>query len=462
MDDLVRKTKDIIRREGLVAAKDRVLVGCSGGIDSVTLLFVLREISHELSFDLGIAHLNHMLRGDESDRDENFVKGLADRFSIPCYARKVDVRAEARKTGKSLQHTGRDVRYRFFDEIAEQIRFDKIAIAHNLDDQIETFLLRIVKGTGIRGLSSIPMQRGRIIRPFLPAYRAEIESYAKIRVLPFVEDSSNVKSVYERNFVRHEIIPVMERLNPAVKERIYSLLHDLTLINAIFDSKAAHFLGGVKRTEDSDIIVDAYSLKRLDDEVRYRVLASILRERDPAFIPLREHIKLIEKILYGTRPNLSASFPRGNVAKKTYENLIFTKEISDQKVEGSFAVSPGTNRLEPLRVTLHIEEVEEQSGDISIAPNIAYFDREKLGHLSVRTFIPGDRFVPLGLNILVKLKDFFIGQKIPRDVRRNLPLLVSDKDIIWVMGYRIDDRYKVTKDTRSVLKVVAEFNDTAQ
>jgi tRNA(Ile)-lysidine synthase len=118
MDDLVRKTKDIIRREGLVAAKDRVLVGCSGGIDSVTLLFVLREISHELSFDLGIAHLNHMLRGDESDRDENFVKGLADRFSIPCYARKVDVRAEARKTGKSLQHTGRDVRYRFFDEIA--------------------------------------------------------------------------------------------------------------------------------------------------------------------------------------------------------------------------------------------------------------------------------------------------------------------------------------------------------
>ena len=462
MDDLIRKTEDIIRIEGLIAEEDRVLIGCSGGIDSVALLFVLREISHDFPFGLGIAHLNHMLRGEESDRDEDFVKGLADRFSIPCYSRKTDVRAEARKTGKSLQHAGRDIRYRFFDEIAEQIHFDRVAIAHNLDDQIETFLLRIIKGTGIRGLSSIPIKRGRIVRPFLRVYRSEIETYVKTRIVPFVEDSSNAKSVYERNFVRREILPVMEKLNPAVKDKIYSLLHDLTLVNTIFDKKADDFLGGNKRMKDGDIVVDASSLKRLDEEVRHRVLARLLRERDPAFIPLRGHISLVEKILNGTRPNLSASFPRGNLVKKTYGWLVFTKKSPDLKVEGIFAIQPGTNSIERLGVVLHVEEVEEQSGDIPIAPNIAYFDREKLGNLSVRTFIQGDRFVPLGMNTPVKLKDFFIGQKVPRDVRRNLPLLLSGQDIIWVAGYRIDERYKVMKETRRVLKVVAEFNDTTQ
>ncbi len=186
--DLVRKIKKIISQDGLIAEGDRVLIGCSGGIDSVTLLFVLREISHELSFELGIAHVNHLLRGEESDRDEDFVRGLADRFSIPCYIRKVNVKDEARKAGKSLQHAGRDIRYCFFDEMAEQLNFNKIAIAHNLDDQVETFLFRIIKGTGIRGLSSIPVKRGRIIRPFLTIYRSEIESYVETRTIPFMED----------------------------------------------------------------------------------------------------------------------------------------------------------------------------------------------------------------------------------------------------------------------------------
>jgi len=455
MDDLVRKTKEIIRREGLVAEGDRILVGCSGGIDSVALLFVLREISHDLPFELGIAHLNHMLRGEESDRDEDFVKGLADRFSIRAHFRKVDVGAEARKPGKSLQHTGRDVRYQFFDEIAEQHHFNKVAIAHNLDDQVETFLLRIVKGTGIRGLSSIPIKRGRIIRPFLPVYRSEIEAYVKTRSITFVEDSSNAKSVYERNFVRREMLPVMEKLNPSAKDKIYALLHDLSLINVIFESKAEVFLAQAKHTEDSDIVIDTHSLKEQDEETRYRVLARLLRERDPAFLPLREHIRLIEKLLSSRRPNLSATFPHGNMVKKAYENLIFTRNAPAPKTEGVFPVQTGMNKIEALGVTLHVAEIAEQSDDITVAPNIAYFDRDKLGDLSVRTFISGDRFVPLGMNTPVKLKDFFIGRKIPREERRQLPLLLSGRDIIWIVGHRIDERYKVTKETTRVLKVAA-------
>lgn len=457
MDDLVRKTKEIIRREGLITEGDRVLVGCSGGIDSVALLFVLREISHDLSFELGIAHLNHMLRGDESDRDEGFVRGLADRFSIRAHFRKVDVGSEARKTGKSLQHAGRDVRYQFFAEIAEQLHFNKIAIAHTIDDQVETFLLRIVKGTGIRGLSSIPIKREKIIRPFLPVYRSEIETYVKMRSIAFVEDSSNAKSVYERNFVRREMLPVMEKLNPSVKDKIHSLLHDLSSINLFFERKAEQFLAGEKHIEDTDIVIDTNSLKELDEEVRYRVIARLLRERDPAFLPLREHIRLIEKLLSSTKPNLSAMFPHGNMVKKVYSNLVFTGKSPAPKAEGVFPVQTGMNKIENLGIAFRVTEMDEQTDEIAITSAIAYFDRDKLGNLSARTFIPGDRFVPLGMKTPVKLKDFFIGQKIPRERRKNLPLLMSDQDIIWVVGYRIDERYKVTKETRHVLKVIAQF-----
>jgi tRNA(Ile)-lysidine synthase len=459
VDDLVRKIKRIISQEALVVEGDRVLVGCSGGVDSVALLFVLREISHDFHFELGIAHVNHLLRGEESERDEDFVKGLADRFSIHYYAKKVDVKDEARKTGKSLQHAGRDIRYRFFYEIANQLHFNKIAIAHNLDDQVETFLLRVIKGTGIRGLSSIPVKRGRIIRPFLTIYRSEIEEYVKTRTVPFVEDSSNAKSVYERNYVRQEILPAMERLNPTVKDKIFALLHDLTLVNEFFDGKAQDFLAKVKCTKESDIVVSTHSLKGLHREVRYRVFLNLLREVDPDFLPLREHIRLIEKILIGTRPNLSVTLPHDTTVRKTYGSLTFTKNLPASPVDGSHAVCSGINRIESLGVVLNVAEMDEPSDDIPITPEIAYFDLEKLGDLSVRTFIPGDRFVPLGLNRAMKLKDFFIGRKIPREERRLLPLLLSGQDIVWVVGYRIDERYKVTKETRRVLKVVAQFDN---
>ena len=458
VDDLVKKTKDIIRQEGLIAEGDKILVACSGGIDSVTLLFVLREIGHELPIGLGVAHVNHLLRGLESDRDEDFVRGLADRFSIPCYVKKINVSHEARNSGKSIQHAGRDIRYSFFAEIADTLHFDKIAIGHTLDDQVETFLLRIVKGTGIRGLSSIPMRRGRIIRPFLVTYRSTIEEYTKTRDISFVKDSSNEKNQYERNYVRRVIIPAMERLNPNVKDKIFALLKDTTAINMFLEREADVFINEKKSYENDDITIDAESMQRLDEEVRYRVLFSLFQELEPSFLPLREHVRLVGKVLKGERPNLSATFPKGIYVKKTYGKIAFTKKREVLPVEGHYRVSPGRNTIESLGLTLEVNEMDEQSGPIPIAPNIAYFDLEKLGGLSVRTFKAGDRFVPFGMSQAVKIKDFFIGRKIPKEKRRRVPLLLSNHDIIWVVGYRIDERYKVTKETNHVMKVIAHFN----
>jgi tRNA(Ile)-lysidine synthase len=455
MGDLIRKVRDAIVKERLIEPGDRVLLAISGGVDSVTLLFVLREISQDLSFTLALAHLNHLLRGEESERDEGFVKGLADRLSLPCYIKRINVRDEARRTGKSLQHAGRDVRYGFFNAIATERNFSKIAIAHNLDDQVETFLLRIIKGTGVHGLSSIPTRRGRIIRPFLATPRAAIDAYARIHQVPFVEDSSNAKIVYERNFIRREILPLMERLNPAVRDKVFSLLQDLTVINKTIDQKVDTLLRKELRRDGEGISITTQALAALDEEIRYRILARLLEMIEPGFIPLREHIRLVEKILFGSRPNLSGTLPHRVRVKKVYERLFFTKKVPPAPIKEVFPVAVGEYRVDSLNLTLYLTEVEGPPAVFSLEGETVFLDRDKTGDLSVRTFVEGDRFVPLGMDRPVKLKDFYISRKIPLEKRRNIPLLLSGEDIVWVIGHRLDERYKVTADTTRTLKVTA-------
>ena len=383
---------------------------------------------------------------------KTFVKDLAANLSLPCYVKRVDVKDEARRAGKSLQHAGRDIRYRFFDEIAEEHRFNKIAIAHNLDDQVETFLLRIVKGTGMRGLSSIPTRRGMIIRPFLTISRREIEAYAKARGIRFVEDSSNAKIVYERNFIRREILPLMEQLNPAVREKIFSLLQDMTAMNKMLDREAEVFLREEMHHENEDLSIRVEALRGLEEETRYRVLSSLLQTLAPAFIPLREHIRLIEKVVSGDRPSAVATLPHDVRARRIYGNLIITRKRAEPPVTVTYPVQVGKNRLEPLNVILSISEEEVPESDFTGNKNIAFLDRDKLGELSVRTFVNGDRFVPLGMSAFTKVKDFFISQKVPRETRRRIPLLLSGKEIVWIIGHRIDERFKVKKETQHVLK----------
>ena len=457
--NLVYKVKRIIEKENLIEKGDSVLIGVSGGADSTALLNVLFEISKQIGFKPGIVHLNHLLRGEESDGDERFVEELAHTLSLPFYVKKFDVKGYAEEHGISIQHAGRNVRYDFFEEIADKHGFNKIAVAHNLDDQVETFLLRTLKGTGIRGLSSIPLKRGRIIRPFLGIYRFEIEDYAKENSLRYVEDSSNSKVLYERNYIRKHITPLMEKVNPLFKEKIVLLLEDLTAMNDLYDAKAEDFLKKEKRKEEGDIFFETDALRGIDEEVRFRVVANVFAQIKPDFIPLREHIRLINKVLTSRRPNSMLVMPSGIKVKKSYNKFIFTKRPALAKFTDVLPISIGENRMDALGFTLDVsilktdKRIEHQPDKYS-----AYLDGDKAGSLSARTFSDGDRFFPLGMNNSIKLKDFFISQKIPREERRRVPLLVSGNDIIWVIGHRIDERYKITERTKKVLKVAAKRN----
>lgn len=463
--DFVRRVEKTIEKERLIKDGDNVLLGLSGGIDSTALLYVLTEISKENLFKIGVAHVNHLLRRDESDRDQDFVERLAHQFSLPCHIKRFDVYGYAKEKGISLQHAGRDIRYEFFDEIAVQNGYDKIAIAHNLDDQIETFVLRMLKGTGLKGLASIPVKRNRVIRPLLYFYRSEIEDYVKANGISYVEDSSNSKTAYERNYIRKEIIPRMKTLNPAFKEKIYLLLQDIAKVNHIFDEEARKFEDEFSIHDGHDISFDVDKLCILDSETRFRVIARALGRIKPDFIVLREHYHLVDKILVGERPNLSVNLPHGIRVMRVYGRLVFTRADSKQVIEGIFPVAPGENVLRPFGLTLGITRVQDgdvpDSADIKAMTqegDIVLLDADKTGDMYVRTFRAGDRFIPLGMNNSVKLKDFFISRKVPKEQRRQIPLLMSNDAILWVIGHRIDERYKITGQTKNILRVVVKRN----
>ncbi len=454
LDETVRR---VIRQEGLIDPGDTVLVGVSGGIDSSTLLFLLDRIKEDMGFGLAVAHIDHQLRGEESLGDEAFVRGLADRYGAPCHVLRADVRGYARKNGLSVQHAGRDIRYRYFEETVAAHGYRKIAIAHNRDDQVETFLLRVVKGSGLSGLASIPIKRGRVIRPLLRAYRPDIAAFARAHSIAYREDSSNLSEKYERNFIRSRIVPLMEQLNPRFKEKVLSLLTDIASVNTVFDGEAAAILEApaIVRPEGEGFRVGVGVLSDLQPEIRFRVVSRLLGRLAPRFIALREHVLLVEKSLFSERPNNMVTLPGGIKVKRAYGELIFTKEGEAAPVADTFEVGPGSNAFPLLGVTLDVSFEDERPKTFPEDRHTAYFDAGRIAGLTVRTFREGDRFVPLGMTQSVKVKDYFIAKKVPAARRRRIPLLLSGNDIIWVVGERMSDVYKVTGATTRVMKVTA-------
>jgi tRNA(Ile)-lysidine synthase len=455
---LAQRIAGSIRQEGLIDPDDHVLVGVSGGVDSSVLLFLLLKIQDAFPFRVGVAHLNHCLRGEESTRDEEFVRGLAERFGLPFHVRRIDVKSYAHTEGRSLQHAGRDLRYAYFRELACEHGYQRIAIGHTRDDQVETFIMRIIKGTGLRGLSSIPMRRGPIIRPLLPIYRSEIETYAKTELVPYVEDSSNQRDVYQRNFIRNRVLPLFEQINPNFRERVLLLLDDLTILNGLFERDAERFLSEEVRSKGADQVVQTERLKSLHPETRFRVLAGMLERVEPRFVPLRSHVRLIEQAIQNVKPNIDIALPGHVTGRKVYGSITFTKEASLPPIPGLLPIQPGLNLLETFGILLEVAVTDVPPENIPDDGRTAFFDCDRTGTLQVRTFLNGDRFVPLGMKESVKLKNFFISRRIPLHERRRIPLLLSDQDIIWVMGQRIDDRYKVTPATRRFLRVVVKPN----
>lgn len=467
--DLLQRVRANITRYRMVKRGCKVVVAVSGGPDSVTLLHCLCLLKDELEISLHVAHLNHMFRGAESEADALFVAGLARRYGLPATVEARDVPAYRDQNRLSGQVAAREVRYRFFNETANRVKASKVALAHQADDQAETVLLNFLRGTGTTGLKGIPpVREGFYIRPLLTVRRAEIERYCDEMDLPFRQDSSNIKPVYTRNHVRLNLMPLLERdYNPGIVPALLRLAEICREEDGYLEEQAGKtFSDALLETAADRVVLRLDSFKGIPVAIRRRVLRRVWRTltggpRDLAF----QHVDAALDLLHGGATGSRAVLPGNVVAVRSYNTLEFIREQGKQGVPPYYIYPvkvPGATYIPELDSTIYA----------TLAPRIpvrepkslplveALLDYAKLPpQMFVRRRLEGDVFYPYGQVSELKLKDFFIKQKVPREERDLIPLVSTPEEIVWVGGLRTGERWKVDENTVRVLhlKLVEGF-----
>jgi len=477
---LEEKVLQTVKKFDMLSFNDRVLIGISGGPDSVTVLNILLSFKKRYNLSFFIAHLDHMLRGKESDEDVNFVKNLAQELGLPCEIKSCNLTKMTWKKHLTLEEAGRKYRYKFFLETARKYKTNKIALGHNADDQVETVLMRFLRGSGLEGLMGIPPVRGKIIRPLIECSREEIEEYCKQNKIEYRVDSSNKEVVYFRNKIRLELLPLLSKsYNKNIKNIMLRLRSMISEVSAYLNQETELFFKEVVRQESPEmVIVDLKKFTSLPLALKRRIirksievvkgnLYSINFKHNNEILKLTEY-QLGEKEIY---------LPDNLMAKKIYNKImIYKKRISKDQIEQIPTpweydiLIPGKTEIKSLGIKVEIKILDSDG----IKPSL-YFKRKKSKGkflefidynkvklpLKLRNRRSGDRFYPLKMEGLKKIKDFFIDNKIPKGYRDLIPILVDSEDqIIWVMGMRLDDRVKINSDTKKVLRVKTKIKNT--
>lgn len=466
--DLLKDVITLIEKHELLNQGDRIIVGVSGGADSVSLLHFLWSLREEYSLQISVAHLNHCFRGQEADQDALFVEQLASRLGLDCYSQKIDVPAYQRDHKLSAQLAARKVRYRFFEQCAEQWGADKIALAHNRDDQAETVLLRLIRGTGLDGLSGIPPLRlsGKftIIRPFLALSRRDIEEYCLKNKLEFRTDRSNFKTLYLRNKIRLELLP---HLKQEYNSRIDILLAQTAAIlqeeRKYLEQQTENIFAQLVEEVGSDRIkINLAGFQQQPVAIQRRLLRKSVvflggNSQELGFSHLNDLLNLINQSEVGAVGDLK----QGLQLRKGYTDFFLERKSQVSSFSPEFTyrlILPGITIVPELSLIVEGELISKaeymlRKKDAS-AQDQAFFSWEKLKlPLIIRTRRPGDRFRPLGMMGSKKIKKLFIDEKIPVEERDTIPLIISPEGIIWVVGCRQSQLGGINEDTDKILNL---------
>ncbi len=455
---LLIKIRETIKKYSLLDAGDRVVIAVSGGPDSVCLLSVLQALSAELELSLYIAHLDHMFRGKESADEALFVEGLAKKFNIAATIEKVDVPAFCRERGLSAQAGAREVRYGFLANVAEKVGAARIATGHTATDQAETFLMRLVRGAGVSGLSAIPPKRGNIIRPLIEATREDVLGYLKSAGLEYATDPSNAKPVYTRNRIRSDVLPVLREFNPRVVETLAAEASLLRDEDEAIEAYLNQMMKGMFDQDEGIIAIKRAEFNALPPAFRRRMfrLAAGLLGADS---PVLSRVQVDEALCFiaGSQTGRAMRLPQGLRVEREYERFNLSKAQEAERFSHALAV-PGTTSLPELGI--YIERILSEGVPAWEAEDKNYrwqalFDYDKIGpFLTLRNRRPGDRFCPAGMGgRSKKLQDYLVDEKVPRRKRDAVLLLCSGEDILWVVGFRTDERFLPQADAKRVLVV---------
>ena len=469
----------------MVGKGDRIIIGTSGGADSVCLLFLMKKLSLEMDFEAAAVHVNHMIRGDEAARDEKFVKDLCRYLDVRCITVRADVPrlAQTRKIG--LEEAGRLARYRAFEMAARELNKDKpypggkVAVAHHRDDNIETVLLNIIRGTDIKGLTGIqPVTRRNrltIIRPLLGAGREEIREYLNENNIPWVEDSTNTDEEYARNRIRSVIIPQMNEINSRAADHINDLSQTLLKFSDFYDRKTEFAMENVVDVRDEAPAVNVEKLKYLDKAIQTGVIYNTIgavagTKKDIGRVHVEDVLSLCSK-----QTGRKIELPYGLEAVRSYSNIIIRKANSGgsyerRDIEGSPLMSLDA------QFSISLKSIENGIKSFRLADgSVLSFEIKEVNDSNRRTFISKNEYTKAfdcdkikGTLILGRpqkddkirfsggsktLKKFLMDEKVPQELREDIPVLKDMEGVLWVLGYRIGEQYKITRETRRALVV---------
>ena len=463
--DKVRKT---MVRHAMVERGGRLLVAVSGGPDSVALLHLLAMMASEYELSLVVAHLNHGLRGKEADREESFVRRMSQEMGLKCVSRKVDI-ITLKEPGKSMEELCRDQRYTFLQEAATAVQATKIALGHHLDDQAETVLMHLLRGSGAEGLHGmLPQREGMIIRPLLEVTRKEILSFLTETGLTSMDDSSNAHDCHLRNRIRHHLLPLLQDgYNPQIAANLSRTAEIMRLDDDYLAAEVEIWLkeqGIVCGTEGQSLALPEFL--KLHEAIQQRIIRTLLS----GILPFGKgisyrHVKAVLALAKGCHGSADLDLPGGVLLRREYERLVFARRScrGHAGVTGRSRVLPhycyalavpGVFHIPEAGATISLQWADRPSSFLpdTLGVGVALLDYDALRPpLVIRNVLPGDRMQPLGMAGTKKLKSIFIDDKIPWARRRHLPLLADRESIIWLASGRISERARVTEKTRLVL-----------
>ncbi|MEK7313709.1 MAG: tRNA lysidine(34) synthetase TilS [Deltaproteobacteria bacterium] len=479
MSEFINKIKNTIKKYNMFESGRNLCVAVSGGVDSMVLLRALYALKDELSLNLSVCHVNHNLRGAESRRDLAFVRDASQKMGLRFVSKTLKKGELTIRKGVSLQSLARDKRFRALEEAMKELQADAIVLGHNADDSVETFLMRVLKGCGLKGLCGIPPKRGPFVRPLIEISRAEVDWYAKKEGVRHVEDSTNKTDKYLRNSVRLKLIPFIERhYNPAIKATILRTQSVLQRDEAFIEETAkAAYLSAVVEEEKGVVALDRGMLLSLHEALSARVFL-MAAQSVKAKGDKEEYAHSVEdflSVVRGARPNAIIKLHEGLYARREYDKVFVSRTKPRsllRKVEVRLK-APGRTKFGGFEFTASVmnKRPKDFSSDKRFPPDprrlawvprkggqeglmTAYFDLKSLSApLKIRTFRHGDRIIPLGMKGRKKLKDIFVDEKVSAGKRLKTPVITAGGEVAWVVGFRQSELFKVTEKTGKTLKV---------
>ncbi|MGB5288372.1 MAG: tRNA lysidine(34) synthetase TilS [Ignavibacteriaceae bacterium] len=447
-----QKALKFIDENYLIEKGDKVLVALSGGADSVFLLHFLIKYKKRLGIELTAFHLNHQLRGKAADLDEKFCAKFCSKNKIEFHSISRDVKSFARKYKISLEEAGREIRYSELLKASKKYKTTKIATAHNSSDNVETILLNFVKGTGIKGLTGIPIRRENIIRPILCLSSDEIRKYLKENKISYRIDASNLNTDYERNFLRNEIIPkVKRRLNPRFEEKIFNTAKILSDINSFIELQVYKISKSAAKFEGKELKIDLKQFVKFDASF-YSIFLKFVVEKNFEIELSSENIRSLVNLI-NSQTGRAINLKEKVIAYKDRDLLILRRQTGTRYETVNKKIKVG-QKIEIDGKVISIEQIRQKNVKFIPGKYTEYISGDSVKEIfEVRKWKAGDKFHPIGMKGTKKISDFLADEKISSHLKRENLVLTNSGKIVWVIGLRIDDRSKVTPGTKKILKL---------